>query len=604
MIDRAKRLWGRKPSTLTSIVILLAMTGLTSYLRLYIFHDRHLSLTYGLPLLICLWYRDYRLLWSMAAAFIILSFVKAFHVLPDVDPADQWERVQWLFQVVNIVVIGSTVHAIIRLTEALHARNAELEVANEELRAKAEELAQQNEEIQHQSEEIQQQGETLRQQLEELELRNEELHRQGEELAAQSKELQTTNAELNDREVMLQTLLKTAGLHGSGQLVLEEICKMALALAGPGVECAAVTEKKGNELVIRAQAGVSSLQSDRWPYDSSLAAVVIKQGRTAGVHDLADRPDLIVPHAPGQDMRSSLATPIRVDDEIVGAMEVHSVRPHEWTTRQFELLEWAATQSGLIMQIHGLREGLEKLVGERTAKLHELVDELEHFSYSITHDMRAPLRAMQGFAGILMRDHSGLREEHVQYLKHIVESASRMDRLITDSLNYTKAVRTDLRLGRVDTQRLIEGIIRSYPNLQPPHARVNIIGVLPPVLANEAGLTQCFSNLLDNAAKFVHPGQQPSVTISAEQHNSSVRFWIEDDGIGISPEFEPYLFQMFRRASREYDGTGIGLALVKKTCEKMGGKVGFSPGPGKGSRFWMELQAAEGTTMPAEGNLL
>jgi signal transduction histidine kinase len=322
------------------------------------------------------------------------------------------------------------------------------------------------------------------------------------------------------------------------------------------------------------------------------------------VHDLQDRPDLIVPHAPDVDMRSSMVTPIRIDTDIVGVMEVHSTQPHVWTTRDFQLLEWAAMQSGLIMHIQRLRRGLEKLVDERTARLQEMVDELEHFSYSITHDMRAPLRAMQGFAGILMKECTNLNEKQVQYLGHIVESASRMDRLITDALNYAKTVRTDLRLGRVDAQRLFEGIIKSYPNLQPPHARVDVQGTLPPVLANEAGLTQCFANLLNNAVKFVHPGQQPEVTVRAERQDGSVRFWIEDNGIGISPEFQPYLFQMFRRGSPDYDGTGIGLALVKKTCERMNGKVGVISEPGRGSRFWITLQAADESTKPDNTNVL
>jgi signal transduction histidine kinase len=324
----------------------------------------------------------------------------------------------------------------------------------------------------------------------------------------------------------------------------------------------------------------------------SLAAVAIQHGRTACVHDLAERPDLSVPRAPGLEMRSSISTPIRADEEVLGAVEVHSTRPQEWTQRQFQLLEWAAVQCGLVMQVHRLREGLETLVGERTARLQELVDELEHFSYSITHDLRAPLRAMQGFAGILVQECSGLSEEHAGYLGRIVESASRMDRLITDALSYTRAVRSNLPLGRVDTQRLFEGIAKSYPSLRPSGAKVEIEGVLPPVLANEAGLTQCFSNLLDNAVKFVPAGRVPHVTVRAETQNGCVRFWIEDNGIGIAPEFQPYLFQMFRRASHDYSGTGIGLALVKKTCERMGGSVGAWSAPGQGSRFWMVLPAA------------
>jgi signal transduction histidine kinase len=603
MTEQSKKPPDHRPSPLLSVGIFLLMTGLMAYLRLYVFRDQLVMLTYGLPLLVCLWHRDRWLLWGMAVAFTAMAFIKAFYFLPDFGPNDHWEPLQWVFQVVNILVIAGSIHAILHYTSSLQLKNAELEAAGDELQAQAEELTQQNEEIQQQSEELQQQSEELRQQIEESEQQNEELQQQSEELSAQTEELQGINEELKDRERMLQTLMKTAGLHGTEQLVLEDICAMVLQLVGPGMECAAVVEMQESELVVRAQSGLPALAFDRWPIQNSLAAIAIEHGRTACVHDLLDRPDLIVPHAPDVDMRSSMVTPIRIDADIVGVMEVHSTQPRVWTTRDFQLLEWAAMQSGLIMHIQRLRRGLEKLVDERTARLQELVDELEHFSYSITHDMRAPLRAMQGFAGILMKECTNLNEKQVQYLGHIVESASRMDRLITDALNYAKTVRTDLRLGRVDAQRLFEGIIKSYPNLQPPHARVDLQGTLPPVLANEAGLTQCFANLLNNAVKFVHPGQQPRVTVRAEKHDGSVRFWIEDDGIGISPEFQPYLFQMFRRGSPDYDGTGIGLALVKKTCERMNGKVGVISDPGKGSRFWITLQAADGSTTPDNTNI-
>lgn len=596
MTLRPKRHWDQPPSLAVSIVLFLALTGFMAYLRLHLFPDRFVALTYGLPLLICLWHRDRRLLWGMVVAFIAMASLKAFLVLPATDPDAEMVTLHWIFQVVNILVIGGTIHAILNLTDALRAKNAALEEANDELQAQAEELAQQNEEIQQQSEEIQQQSEELQQQNEELGQQNEELHQQGEELAAQAEELQTVNAELNERELMLQALLRTAGLDGDEQRVLQEICAMVLSLIGPGIQCAAVLEKREDELVVRAQAGLPGLENGLWLHGPSLASIAIEHGRTACVHDLAERPDLVAPRAPELAMRASMATPIRVEGQTVGAIEVHSVQPLAWTTRQFQLLEWASTQSALIIQIHRLRSGLEKLVGERTARLQELVDELEHFSYSITHDLRAPLRAMQGFAGILVKECTELKDNHAQYLGHIMESASRMDRLIIDALNFTKAVRADLRLSRVDTQRLVEGIVKSYPNLQSPHATVEIANHLSSVVANEAGLTQCVSNLLDNAVKFVAPGTHPHVTIGAEAEDGHIRLWIKDNGIGISPDFQPYLFQMFRRASREYSGTGIGLALVKKTCERMGGKVGVCSEPGRGSQFWIMLKAATETS--------
>jgi signal transduction histidine kinase len=175
-------------------------------------------------------------------------------------------------------------------------------------------------------------------------------------------------------------------------------------------------------------------------------------------------------------------------------------------------------------------------------------------------------------------------------MERIASSAKRMDRLITDALSYSHTVQTELTLGMVDAAALLRGIIDSYPNLQPPNAHIRIDSEIPPVLANEAGLTQCFSNLLDNAVKFVEPGMIAKVRIRAETRDGLVRIWFEDNGIGIPEPFRPRLFQMFQRANKTYEGTGIGLALVRKVTERMGGRVGVESNPDAGSRFWLDLR--------------
>lgn len=199
------------------------------------------------------------------------------------------------------------------------------------------------------------------------------------------------------------------------------------------------------------------------------------------------------------------------------------------------------------------------------------------------------------------------------YLRRIREGARRMDALIEDSLQYAKIVREKLPLVRVEPAHVLRGILESYPRLQPPRVKIQIVDPLPPVIANEAGLGQCFSNLLANAVKFVRPDKVPQVRIWAEAvktsergHDSqapramlhpgdvaNVRFWFEDNGIGIPPEYQDCIFEMFQQLDKSYEGTGIGLALVRKTAERMGGRVGVESEPSKGSRFWVEFRAAE-----------
>jgi PAS domain S-box-containing protein len=237
---------------------------------------------------------------------------------------------------------------------------------------------------------------------------------------------------------------------------------------------------------------------------------------------------------------------------------------------------------------------LERLVAERTARLHELVGELEHFSYTITHDLKSPLRAMRGFAEMMSLTCGECdRVQAKEFLGRISTSAERMDRLIADALNYSRLVRQEVPVEEVDAGALLRGMLDSYPELQPDKARIRVEGPLPVVLANEAGLTQCFSNLLGNGVKFVKPGERSDIRVWASSREGWVRIWVEDKGIGISQPMLPRVFEMFTRGSKDYEGTGIGLALVRKVAQRMGGKVGVESEAGKGSRFWIELRGGE-----------
>jgi PAS domain S-box-containing protein len=237
---------------------------------------------------------------------------------------------------------------------------------------------------------------------------------------------------------------------------------------------------------------------------------------------------------------------------------------------------------------------LEQVVAERTKQLRETIGELEGFSYSVSHDMRAPLRAMQTFASYLVDEYSGkLDAQGVNYLQQIMRSAIRLDRLIQDVLSYTKVLHMKLPIERVDVDRLVRDIIETFPNDHPIKPKFQVQGTLPAVMGNEALLAQCVSNLLSNSAKFVASGTAPHVEISAEAvGDHSLRLWFKDNGIGIDRENHNRIFRLFERIHplTEYEGTGIGLTIVRKASERMGGKLGVESELGKGSNFWIQLK--------------
>lgn len=235
---------------------------------------------------------------------------------------------------------------------------------------------------------------------------------------------------------------------------------------------------------------------------------------------------------------------------------------------------------------------LERLVTERTSKLQETVAELEAFSYSVSHDMRAPLRAMQGYARALTNDYKEKLDPQARhYLERISRAAGRLDSLVQDVLAYSRVAQGDITLHAVDLERLIEDILSNYPEFQPPRACIQIQRPLHRVLGHEAYLTQCVTNLLGNAVKFVPPGVIPEIRVHSEVQNQKVRVWFEDNGIGIDPSHTDRIFQIFGQVypEKKFGGTGIGLAIVRKAVRRMGGAVGVESQLGHGSRFWITL---------------
>ncbi len=235
---------------------------------------------------------------------------------------------------------------------------------------------------------------------------------------------------------------------------------------------------------------------------------------------------------------------------------------------------------------------LDALVEQRTATLQETIGELEAFSYSISHDMRAPLRAMQGYAKALLADYADtLDAEAKHYLDRIFRSSNRLDLLIQDVLAYSRVSKGEIELHPVDLERLLDDIIASNPEFQEPQARVIVEKPLHQVLGHDAYLTQCLTNLLGNAVKFMRPGVEPVVLVSSERLDGKIRLWIEDNGIGIDPLHHERIFQIFGQVhpEKKYGGTGIGLAIVRKAAQRMNGEVGVESEIDKGSRFWLIL---------------
>jgi signal transduction histidine kinase len=226
------------------------------------------------------------------------------------------------------------------------------------------------------------------------------------------------------------------------------------------------------------------------------------------------------------------------------------------------------------------------------ADLLEANKSMQIFSHSLSHDLRAPIRGITGLAQALKEDYSDkLDEEGQRYLNHIISCGHHMDKMITDVLTYSRTTNSDWPMVTVQLDPVVHELIAELPAEQ--REFIKVTSPLPSVRGHPTLLSQCIGNLLTNALRYVPADLTPHVAVHANTQASEVTLFVDDNGIGIKPEDQQRIFRMFERAApAAYKGTGVGLAVVAKAAERMGGIVGVESEPGKGSRFWLRLRAA------------
>ncbi len=244
-----------------------------------------------------------------------------------------------------------------------------------------------------------------------------------------------------------------------------------------------------------------------------------------------------------------------------------------------------------------LNETLEQRVADRTAQLEEVNQELSAFAYSVSHDLQEPLRGIQGLAQALLEDYAPqLDEPGRKYAQHLNQAAQRLDTMIKDLLAYSRLSSTEVQLQPVALDVAIADALDLLSlEIANQKAQVTVEEPLPIVLGHYTILVQVVGNLISNGIKFVAPGVVPHVHIWSEERKQKIRLWIEDNGIGISPNNHKRVFRVFERLHgiETYSGNGIGLAQVRRGIERMGGTCGVESQSGQSSRFWIELIKGE-----------
>lgn len=408
---------------------------------------------------------------------------------------------------------------------------------------------------------------------------------------AQQQEAVAQLSQLALRDRNLKTLFDNAA-----QLISETL----------GVEYCKILQRlpDGKEALLRAGRG--------WLQDLARDATVSCSPQTQAGYTLTSKIAVIVedwtvetrfkpsPLLVTHNIASSISVIILSGDHPFGVLSAHAQQKQAFNQDDINFLQTVANVLGIAIErqqteteVRRINDSLEQRVQDRTFQLEELNQELKDFTSTVSHDLRAPLRALQGFATALLEDYTDdLDALGLEYARRLITSAEQMEQLIQDLLSYSRLNRENIKLQKIDLNSMVAHAVAQHETeITKYQAQVNIAPDLPSVFGNKTLLQQVISNLIDNALKFVPPPKQPILSLWTEQRGHRVRLWIEDNGLGIAPNHQERIFKVFERlhSIETFPGTGIGLAIVQKGITQLGGTVGVESILGQGSRFWIEV---------------
>ncbi len=409
--------------------------------------------------------------------------------------------------------------------------------------------------------------------------------------------------ELAERNQELETLHRLADLSLSAESLGEAYDQMlALVSDAMGFPIAAIEhlDRETDRLVLTATKGIPGAEGGTLeiPLHRTPSGKAIQTGRPVLELDPMDDNGLSDDVLADLGLNSFAAFPLMGGGTPIGTlMLAHTERvPMD---ERFERLgqSLATTLTTYVERLEAeeaIRQSEARYRG-LASQLQQANEELESFAYSVSHDLRSPLRTMQGFAHALMQNYGDvLPEEARDFARRIIASGEQAEQLISDPLAYSRLSFERLELQPVELANVVaQAREQVQHDLTHSKAHLTLEEPLPVVRGNLTALVQAVANLLSNAVKFVPPDRKPEIRIRAESRDGLVRLWVEDNGVGVPEGQEERVFRVFERLAETGDrpGTGIGLAVVRRAHQRIGGDCGVERLPDRGSAFWIEMPA-------------
>jgi PAS domain S-box-containing protein len=395
--------------------------------------------------------------------------------------------------------------------------------------------------------------------------------------------------------------------------LFREVCRIAVERLGFLLASVGLVDAGRLAVVPHVYAGPSSgvLRGYRLPLDpadplsNTVTASAVRTRRAAVANDVDADPSKAAarPIRARVGSRSTAAFPLFQAGEVIGALTVHAAEVDffeasvvELLTRMADDISFALDKFAEQHQLAALTRELEQRVSRRTAELQAANEELEAFSYSVSHDLRAPVRHIDGFAQLLGKELQAPGTKAAHYLATIAAAARRMGALIDDLLQLSRTGRQPLALRRVDLAALVRELVHeAAPEIGAREVDWEV-EELPAVLADPALLRILLQNLLSNALKYSRSRPRSRIAIRARPAPGGiVEISVRDNGVGFDPRFKDKLFGVFQRLHRdeEFEGTGIGLATARRIAHRHGQRIWGEGAPGEGATFTFTMAAAQ-----------
>lgn len=334
----------------------------------------------------------------------------------------------------------------------------------------------------------------------------------------------------------------------------------------------------------------------RFPMEACISGWSMLNRQSVIIEDIYQDPRIPVDAYRPTFVKSLLMMPIRSDNPI-GAIGAYWARRHAPDPREVEMLQALADTTSVAFENIELFSTLDRRVVQRTAELELANRELESFMYSVSHDLRAPLRAIGGFSSILAQDYgAALDEKARRLLDDVVSETSRMNELINALLDLSRLAKAKLHFTRVDLSAIAREICERERGAIPANTEIGVASGMN-VCGDARLIRALLENLIMNAFKFSGKVSTPSVEIGCSPPGSEEQiFFVKDNGAGFDPKYAGKLFAPFQRlhSEEEFPGTGIGLATVRRIASRHGGRVWAESKPGEGATFYFALPLQQG----------